>query len=167
MAHKEIPTITAASALDGLEQLHIVQGSNSRRVTIQEIIDFALEQLQNIESFIIPCSNETTPLAVAAGVFSFRMPYAFVPTVVRADVVTAPTGSEIEVDVKVGGVSIFTTTLTIDAGETTSVTAAVPAVLLADLVIASNAIVTVDIVAVGATIEGAGLKVTIIGRQDT
>lgn len=117
------------------------------------------------ESFVICMSDEVSSLIEGDAKVTMRWPYAFVPTVVRADVVTAPTDSAIEVDVKVGGVSIFDTTLTIDAGETTSATAAVPAVLEGDAEIADNAVVTFDLVAVGSGTPGAGLKVTIIGYQ--
>lgn len=165
MAHKQIPEIAAAEELDGTEQFHIVQGSNSRRLTLQELADFAFGQLQQRESFIIPCSDETSALVATEGVFTFTMPYAFLPTAIKADVVTAPAGSAITVDVKVGGVSILSTLITIDAGETSSATAAVPAVLLSNT-IPSNGIVSVDIDAVGSGTAGAGLKVTLIGRQD-
>jgi len=51
-------------------------------------------------------------------------------TSIRADVITAPSGAGITIDLEVvGGSSIFGTLLTIDDGETSSSTAATPAVL--------------------------------------
>lgn len=166
MAHKEIPEITAADALDGLEQLHCVQGSNSRRVTVQEIVDFAMDQLQNLESFILPLSDETTALVVAAAKFTFRAPYEFTLTSVKADVNTAPVGSNIVVDINVAGASVLSTPITIDDGEETSSTAAVPPVIIpGSAIIPANAEISVDIDGVGSGTAGAGLKVTLVGRQ--
>lgn len=60
---------------------------------------------------------------------SRRAPGAFTVRDVRANVDTAAGSGTLEFDFKVGGVSILSTTLTIDAGEETSVTAATPAVI--------------------------------------
>lgn len=45
------------------------------------------------ESFIIACSDESTALTTGTGKVTFRMPYAFTVTDVRASVNTAPTGA--------------------------------------------------------------------------
>jgi len=116
-----------------------------------------------LESIIIAASDETTDITTGTKV-TFRMPYAF--TLVglpRASVTTAPTGSAIIVDINEEGASIFSTLLTIDAGEETSTTAT-PAVV-SDTVLADDAKMTVDIDQVGSTIPGAGLKVTLIGYR--
>lgn len=109
-------------------------------------------------------SDETTALTVGTGKLTFRMPFAFKLVEVRISVTTAPTGSGMTVDINEGGVSIFSTPLTIDAGEKTSVTAATPAVL-SDTTLADDAEMTVDIDAIGATVAGAGLKVVLIGYR--
>jgi hypothetical protein len=116
------------------------------------------------ESFIIPLSDETSDLTTGAAKRTFRMPYAFTLTEVRCDVVTAPTGSVLTVDINEGGVSILSTKLTIDAGEDTSETAATPAVI-SDSSLADNAKISFDIDTVGSTVAGAGLKVDLIGYQ--
>ncbi len=116
------------------------------------------------ESFVIACSDETTDIAVATGVVTFRMPYAFTVTEVRASATTAPTGATITVDINESGSSILSTKLTIDATEKTSETAATAAVI-SDSALADDAEITIDIDQVGSTLAGAGLKVYIIGKQ--
>lgn len=111
---------------------------------------------------IIACSDETTALTTGAAKVTFRMPYAFTLTAVRASVTTAPTGAVLTVDINEGGASILSTAITIDAGEKTSTTAATPPVI-SDSALADDAEITIDIDTVGSTIAGAGLKVTLIG----
>ena len=116
------------------------------------------------EAIIVACSDETTDLAPAAPVVSFRMPYAFTLSEVRASVNTAATGATLQITISEDGVPILSTDLTIDAGETSSVTAAVSAVI-SDADLANDARIDINLVTVGATIAGAGLKVTFIGEQ--
>src|SRR5690606_31389754 len=113
---------------------------------------------------IIACSDETTALTTGTAKATFRMPYAFTLTAVRASVTTAPTGSALQVDINEGGTSILSTKLTIDAGEKTSTTAETPAVI-SDTALADDAEITIDIDVVGSTIAGAGLKVVLIGYR--
>lgn len=110
----------------------------------------------------IACSDEKTALSTGAAKVTFRMPFAMTGVTVRASVTTAPTGSVLTVDVNENGASILSTKLTIDAGEKTSTTAAVPAVL-SDTVLADDAEITIDIDAIGSTVAGKGLKVYLIG----
>ena len=110
----------------------------------------------------IACSDETTALTTGTAKVTFRMPFAFTLTGVRASVTTAPTGSVLTVDINEGGASILSTKLTIDASEKTSTTAATPAVI-SDTSLADDAEITIDIDTVGSTVAGAGLKVYLIG----
>lgn len=114
------------------------------------------------ESFIIAASDETTDLTTGTDKVTFRMPYAFTVTDVRCSVNTAPTGSTIIVDINESGTSILSTKLTIDATETTSETAATPAVI-SDSALADDAEISIDIDQIGSTVAGTGLKVVIIG----
>lgn len=117
------------------------------------------------ESFTVALSDEaTTDLATGTDIITFRMPYAFTVTDVRASCNTAPVGSTIIVDINESGVSILSTKLSIDASETTSTTAATAAVI-SDASIADDAEVSFDIDQVGSTTPGKGLKVTIIGYR--
>lgn len=164
MAHKQIFEIAAAEALTGIEQLHIVQGDNSRRVTLSQIVAFMMAQGGNRESFIVALSDETTALETGDAKVTIHMPYAFTLIGVTAGVTTAPDGSAITVDVNVAGVSILSTPITIDDGEKSSALAAVPAVISAPA-IPANAEVSFNLDAVGSVVPGAGLKVTLIGYQ--
>ena len=116
------------------------------------------------QSFIIAASDETTALSTGTGKATFRMPYAFTLTGVRASVGTAPVGSVITVDINEAGSSILSTKITIDAGEKTSTTAAT-APVISDSALADDAEITIDIDTVGSSTAGAGLKVTLIGNQ--
>lgn len=109
-------------------------------------------------------SDETSDLTTGTAKITFRMPYAFTLSAVRASVATAPTGAALTVDINEGGTTILSTKLTIDAGEKTSTTAATAAVI-SDTALADDAEMTIDIDTVGSTIAGAGLKVTLIGTQ--
>jgi hypothetical protein len=114
------------------------------------------------EALIVVCSDETTALTTGLAKVTFRMPFAFVITEVRASLTEAQTSGNIfTVDINVGGASILSTKLTVDNNETTSVTAATPTVI-SDGVVADNAVLTIDIDQIGAS-GAKGLKVTFIG----
>lgn len=113
----------------------------------------------------VAVSDETTDLTTGAAKVTFRMPFAMTLTAVRASVVTAPTGSALQVDINVTGTgSILSTPITIDDGEKTSVDAATPPVISTST-IADDAEVTIDIDQIGSTTAGTGLKVTLIGYK--
>jgi hypothetical protein len=116
------------------------------------------------ESLVIACSDETTDLTTGNAKITFRMPYTMNLDSVRASVTTAPTGSNIEVDINESGISILSTKISIDAGEKTSVTAATPPVI-SDSVLADNTEITIDIDQIGSTISGTGLKIYLIGKK--
>ena len=112
-----------------------------------------------VQCIIIACSDETSNLTTGAAKVTFRAPHAMTITGVRANVNTASAGAAVQVDINDSGVSIFSTVLSIDAGEETSVTAATPAVI-SDSAIADDAEITIDFDAVGTT-PARGLKVHI------
>ena len=116
-------------------------------------------------AMIIACSDETTNLTTGNAKVTFRAPFAFTILGVRANVKTAPTGNTIVVIIKEGGNSIFSTNLSIDASEKTSVTAAVP-VVISDTSIADDAEMTIDIDQIGSTVAGVALKVVILYRKN-
>ena len=116
------------------------------------------------QSLIVACSDETTALTTGNAKATFRMPYAFTLTAVRASVTTAPLGSTLTVDINEAGSTILSTKITIDASEKTSTTAATPPVI-SDTSLADDAQMTVDIDQVGSSTAGAGLKVTLIGNK--
>jgi len=93
----------------------------------------------------------------------FRMPYAMTGTSVRVSLGSACATGTFTVDVNVGGVTVLSTKVTVDATEKTSVTAAIPAVLSVTAW-ADDAIVTIDVDGQGDG-TATGLKVTMIGTR--
>lgn len=120
--------------------------------------------LKPTEHIQIACSDESTAITTGTAKVTFRMPYAFTVTDVRASVNTAPTGSTILIDINEGGTTILSTKLMIDASEKTSITAATPAVI-SDSSLADDAEITIDFDQVGSTIAGKGVKVVVIGHR--
>jgi len=114
------------------------------------------------ETLIVAVSDETTAITTGAAKVTFRMPWAMTLSTVRANLSTASTSGIPAIDVNEGGVSIFSTTLTIDANEKTSTTAATAAVI-SDASLADDAEITIDIDAAGTGAKG--LKVTFIGTR--
>lgn len=118
----------------------------------------------------VPCEigislgAEDGDLAVATSVVTFRMPYAMTLTSVRANVVTAPTGSVATFDINETGSTILSTKITIDATEKTSQTAAT-APVISDSALADDAEMTIDVDVIGSTIAGAGGKIWLIGTR--
>lgn len=112
----------------------------------------------------VACSDETTDLTTGPAKVTFRAPYAFTLTGVRANVNTAPTDATLNVDINEGGSSVLSTVITIDATEETSTTAATAAVI-SDAAIADDAEITIDIDQIGSTAAGKGLKVWLLGTR--
>lgn len=134
--------------------------------SIEDLVDYFLDDINKakIQSIIVACSNEATALTVGAAKITFRMPYAFTLTAVRASLTTAQTsGSIFTVDINEGGTSILSTKLTIDNTEDTSTTASTAAVI-SDTLLADDAKITIDIDQIGNG-TAKGLKVVLIGTQ--
>jgi hypothetical protein len=120
--------------------------------------------ITGVEGVGVACSDETTPLTTGTAKITFRMPYAFTVTAVRASLTTAQaSGSIFTVDINEGAGSILSTKLTIDNTELTSTTAVTPPVI-SDSALADDAAITVDIDQIGNG-SATGLKVWIIGHQ--
>ena len=148
-----------ASALTGAELVYVGQAGDDAVTTIQDIAN-----LTNVQSIVVAASDETTALATGTAKVTFRMPYAFTLTSVRASLTTAQaSGSIFTVDINESGTTILSTKLTIDNTEKTSTTAATAAVI-SDVNLADDAEITIDIDQVG---DGTamGLKITLIGTR--
>jgi hypothetical protein len=114
------------------------------------------------ESLIVAVGDETTAITTGAAKVTFRMPYAFTLTAVKASLTTASSSGNPTVDINEGGATILSTKLSIDSGEKTSATAATAAVI-SDSALADDAEITIDIDVAGT--GAAGLKVYLIGHQ--
>lgn len=124
-----------------------------------------VDPASNVLSACIPVAvtDEYSNLTTGTAKVTFRMPYAMTVTSVRASLVTVATGGTlVAVDINEGGTTILSTKLTFDASELTTTSAATAAVV-SDSSLADDALMTVDIDAVGNTTPGNGLKISICG----
>ena len=122
-------------------------------------------QVRQAESLIVACSDETTVLSVSSpsAVITFRSAYEMTISNLRTSLTTAGTGGGVtEVDITVNGTTIFTTRLSIDSGQTTSMGASVPYQLATlPTVIPDNAEVKVIITQITNEPTETGLKLMI------
>lgn len=110
----------------------------------------------------IACSDETTALTTGAAKVTFRMPFGFTLSAIRASLTAAQTsGSLMTVNVKENGTTILSTKITFDNTEKSTVTAATPPAI-SDASLADDSEITIDIDQIG---DGTakGLKVYLIG----
>lgn len=113
-------------------------------------------------TIVVAISDEETVITAGIAKITFRMPYPFTLTGVRASLNTASSSGTPTFDINEGGVSILSTKLTIDANEKTSTTAATPAVL-SDTSLADDAEITIDIDVAGTGAVGA--KIYLLGNR--
>lgn len=109
--------------------------------------------------FSLAISDETTAITTGTAKITYRVPRACTIQAARGQLNTASSSGIPQFDINKNGVSIFSTPITIDVGETTSVTAAIPPVLTTTA-LAADDIITVDIDTAGTGAKGA--KVTLI-----
>lgn len=163
----EISSLTEKTTPVGADHVLLEDSAASnakKRMTLSNSWDNFYRAKQDV-CFIIAASDETTALTTGTAKATFRVPHAVTLTDIRASVATAPTGGPITVDVNDGVTSIMTTNkIMIDATEKTS-EGATTQPSLTDTALADDAEITIDIDAVGSTIAGAGLKVTLIGTR--
>jgi hypothetical protein len=108
----------------------------------------------------VAASDETTDITTGTAKVTFRMPSAATITAVRSNINTVSSSGIVTVDINKNGSTVLSTKLTIDVGEKTSVTAAVPAVLSTGA-FASDDEITVDIDVAGTGAKG--LKIWLLG----
>lgn len=160
MTNKKISDLSANGTLAGTEYVELVQSGGNVKALLSAIKTFS----NSGESIILAASDETTALTTGTAKVTFRMPYAFTVSAVRASLSTAQTsGSIFTVDINDGGTTILSTKLTIDNTEKTSTTAATPPVI-SDTSLDDDTEITIDIDQIG---DGTakGLKVTLIGTR--
>jgi hypothetical protein len=135
------------------------------QVDLSTVVDSKIAAALAIQSevLVIAVTDEATAITAGTAKVTFRMPFAMTLTALpRASLNTVSSAGNPAIDINEGGASIFSTTLTIDSGEKTSVTAATPAVL-SDSALADDAEITIDIDTAGTGAKG--LKVVLIGRR--
>ncbi|MEO9079609.1 MAG: hypothetical protein ABI268_09890 [Rhodanobacter sp.] len=107
-------------------------------------------------------SDEVTAITTGTAKITFRAPYAFTLTGVRASLSTASSSGLPTFAIKMGGTSILSTNLSINATSKTSVGATTPAVISTSA-ITDDAEMTVDVTVAGTGAKGA--KITLIGTK--
>lgn len=133
-------------------------------VAVLNLPDVPLPTDYRNEYLEVACSDELVPLTTGTAKVTFRLPYAFTLTAVRASLKTAQSsGSIFTVDINQNGTSILSTKLTIDNTERTSTTATT-APVISTAALDDDAEMTVDINQVG---DGTaiGLKIILIGTR--
>jgi hypothetical protein len=151
----------------------IADSTNKRYVSDSQLTDIGTINSRALATLVgtpaelqLAASDEITALTTTGTKITFRMPHAMSLTSVRGSLTTAQaSGSLLTVDVRVNGTSVFSTLLTFDNNEKTTITATTPAVLTANpLAISDDAEVTIHITQVG-TSGATGLKVTLKGNR--
>lgn len=94
----------------------------------------------------------------------FVLPYDMTFTNVLASVKDAPTGSTIIIDITESGISVLSTLLSIDASETSSLTASSAAVI-SNSTLSGGSEISINIDQVGSTAAGGELTVWLIGSK--
>jgi hypothetical protein len=117
------------------------------------------------ETISFACSDETTALAVGTNVITIRMPYNFLLSTVKASLTTAPFGSKLIININKNGSSILSTNINIDPTHKTSKTSSTQPVISTNT-FSDDDEITVDIVQIGSTTPGTGLKIYLIGQQN-
>lgn len=121
---KRITELPEASSIDGTEYSEIVQGGANKKVLTSKYFDY------KNRTFALAFSDEETPIAIGTNNVTFHFPYTATLLEVWVGLNTAQTsGSIFRVDVHKNGVSIFSTLITVDNGEETSLTATTPPVM--------------------------------------
>lgn len=119
------------------------------------------------EAIGLGVTTESGLVATGTGLVTFRMPYAFTLSSVKASLKTAQTGDGsggiLTIDINESGTTILSTKLTVDNNEKTSASAATAAVI-SDTSLAADAEITIDVDQIGNGTAG-GLKVYLVGKQ--
>ena len=121
-----------------------------------------IASIKPTECFVIAIGDETTAITTGTAKVTFRMPYAFTLSAVRASLTTASSSGTPTFDINEGGTTILSTKITVDASEKTSTTAATAAVI-SDSSLADDAEITIDVDVAGT--GAAGAKIYLIGSR--
>jgi len=115
-------------------------------------------------SFVIACGAEDEVLTTGTKV-TFRLPYAYTITEVRASLTTAGTGANlVTLDFEQNGTTILSTAITIDATELTSTTASTQPVISTSA-LTDDASIDCDVDQIDSGGVSAGLKMYLIGYK--
>lgn len=150
---------TATLPLDGTEEVELqTSAPASRKCATLDIANLVPKPIVVLQ---VAASDETTALTVTGTPsVTFRAPYAFTLTGVRAALSTASSSGLPTFDIKKNGTSVLSTLLSINASAKTSVGATTPAV------ISTTAVASDDEFTVYITVDGTGAtgaKIMLLG----
>jgi hypothetical protein len=156
-------TISANANIGMSGTLSQISGANLVSATYLSGDGSSLTNLKPNLFMTIALSDESTAITTGLGKVTFRAPFAMtLYQIPRASLSTASTGGIPEIDINKNGTTIFSTRLTIDANEKTSVTAATAAVM-STTTFADDDEISMDIDVAGTGAKG--LKVTLYYRR--
>jgi len=141
-----------------------VDGNGTLTTTGSLIINtdtLATRDLARKETFIIALSGEKTNLAVDTLVGHIYAPYPFQIVDIFVSTIEAPTGATVIYDIKKNFTSIFSTKISIDASEKTSLTAATAYVLTGTTTFAKGDYLSIRCDQIGSTLTGKGGQIVI------
>ena len=153
---------------DAIDSEHYAAGSiDTAHIAASQVTLAKLANAAKTQALMFAVSDESTALTTGTAKLTFRMPYAMTLNAgvlgIKASLTTAGSTSGVTtIDVNESGSTILSTKLTIDSGETTSVSAAT-APVISDTALAADAVITVDIDGLSGGASEAGLKITLIG----
>lgn len=148
----ELSIVAANNSPPGGDDVH-PNLDNYLRAIFAFIAQLRVGQADNgVHKYQLACSDLTTSLTTTTLAGSFHVQSDFTATEISASLDTASTSGLVTIDVKVGGTSRLSTLLTIDANETTSYTAATPAV------ISNTTFTRGQVVVISITTAGTGAK---------
>ena len=143
--------------------LAVGEGAGVTRIVKFFLIDG--KPLLESADIIVKLGDESTPITTGTAKLTLRASAALTLTSIpRAALTAASTSGLPTFDIKVGGISIFSTLLSVDANETTSTTATTPAVL-STTTIADDAAITFDITVAGTNAAGAQITIRALRRN--
>jgi hypothetical protein len=153
-------TTTQRNAMTPLEGLTIYNTTNKTMEHYNGT--YWVNESLDTMCMVVACSDETSDLTVADAKVTFRAPFKMKVVAVRANVNAKPVGSDIEIDIRAGGTTIFDTKPRIDNDAFTSVGSTTSVVLDAtDSLIDDDEEIKIDVKIIGSSTAGKGLKVHI------
>lgn len=141
----------------------LIRATGTVNATAQDGSDILSEAREEVVTIELAGSGALPASQVGAAYY--RMPWAATLTAVKANRNGTNTNGAVTIDVNEGGTSVLSTEITIDVGESSSLTAATPAVI-SDNTVANDALLTFDIDSANTSDEGPLTVTLYFTRED-